>query len=84
MNLNQVNMTVVPQRDINRIADAVGNATHEVCITLHQHQCMAVSDVGSANAARIETVLQLQALLQAVERASSRQIRRLGPTGARD
>jgi len=78
MNLNQVNMATVAQRDIDSIADAVGNATHHVCITLHQGQCDAVVNDDMAVSARVETVLQLQALLQAIQRASSRQINRLG------
>jgi len=84
MNLKQVNMATVAQRDINRIANAVGNATHEVCTILHQGQCDVVANDYMVPAAKVEVVLQLQALLQAVEHASNRQINRLGPTGTRE
>jgi len=84
MNLKQVNMATVAQRDIDSIVSVVGNATHHVCVVLHQNQCDAVANDDMTVSARVEVVLQLQALLQAIQRASNRQIRRLGPTGTRD
>lgn len=69
-------MYAVTNPEIEAVIDALHGVTHELCETIHQKQMAVVTgtDAYMTPAAKVETVMQLQRMLERVQRTNYRQI----------
>lgn len=79
----QFNQYTISSAEVTAIENEVHNAIHEACIRIHANQCDAVQRDAYTPAARVEMVLQLAALSQAVQRAGYRQLGRIAGNDTR-
>ena len=62
--------------EVQQVSDALSEATHEVCSLIHVRQCRVV-DSSMTPASKVEAVVQLQAMLNAVDNHTSKRLRML-------
>ena len=72
-----MNQYIMDQSECAAIATAISDVTHSLCILLHETQCMTLENSRLSRAGKVETILQLQAMLNGVRRTGMQRADRI-------